>query len=72
MLADVTSVVITGVVILLIVSWVLGSIGRSVEKVRGRNRCQFCGARLKRDPKGLGYSDHCSRCGRSQPWAADA
>lgn len=52
------------------VFYVVRKTGRTKEKMRHRDRCAFCRARLKKTVDRMGYATTCSRCGRTQPWAA--
>ncbi len=56
--------VIVGFVVLgfLIQSW-----SRTNEVAHSRNKCSFCGKRLKK--VGMKYATTCKACGKTQPWA---
>lgn len=42
----------------------------TVAKRQGHNKCQFCGARLKKIGTAKdAFASTCSKCGRSQSWA---
>jgi hypothetical protein len=64
-----TSVVVTVVVVLFLLAFVLRSVAKNAARFRGRNKCAFCGARLKWAPQQGGYAGVCRKCGRQQPWA---
>lgn len=52
------------------VSLVARSIAKNTARIKGQQKCAFCGAHLKRAGGGnLGYASHCAKCGRQQPWA---
>ncbi|HEX2235326.1 MAG TPA: hypothetical protein VHK89_03520 [Actinomycetota bacterium] len=56
------------VAVFLIAERMLSMAASAADRVRGRDRCHFCGAPLpSRD--GLGYEARCRSCERSQPWA---
>ena len=65
----------TVIVVVVMVFVVLGILAKSVEsikksgqKMKGKNRCQACGSRLKA-VRGM-YMPVCPKCGTRQSWAA--
>jgi hypothetical protein len=71
-LASIGSTAITVVVVaficLLVLSRMVNSLSKSGQKLRGRNRCEGCGSRLK--AQNGRYMPVCRRCGTKQTWAA--
>ena len=63
--------VIAVIVILFMVLWVLSkamnSMSKSAQKMKGKNRCQGCGSRLK--AVNGRYMPVCRKCGTTQSWA---
>lgn len=66
----------TVVFVILIVGFVINRFAKAGQQVTGmvrgqgnRSKCQFCGKGLKSHPNKFGYAEHCSKCGRRQPWA---
>ena len=49
------------VLVLLVFGWVMNSLTKSAQSMRGRRKCTYCGARLKAAAKKFGYADHCSK-----------
>ena len=64
------TVLITGVVILLAVTWAVKTINKRGQKVAVSNRCEGCGGRLRsRDGTPMPV---CRKCGTRQSWAPRA
>ena len=61
------AVVITFVALFAVVKF-SQSIRKSGQKLKGRNRCQACGSRLKAVQGN--YAGTCRKCGTRQTWAA--
>ena len=63
--------VIMWLVVAVVVMWVMtkafNSISKSGQKMRGRNRCEACGSRLK--AVNGKYAGTCAKCGARQSWA---
>lgn len=61
------------VVIVIIGAFVIAGVVRGVklggEKSKGRDRCEFCRARMKKQDGKTAYASTCSKCGRTQSWA---
>jgi len=55
------------IVVLFVLSKGVNSINKSTQKLRHRNRCVACGARLKA-VNGV-YAGTCRKCGHLQAWA---
>lgn len=60
-------VVLVFFVALVIVGAAVNSIKKSGQKMRHRNKCAACHARLKVDRGN--YATTCAKCGTVQPWA---
>ncbi len=56
-------------IVLCIVARLARFYSKSVQKTMRRNRCQYCGVRLKTAANRIGYATTCKKCGRTQPWA---
>lgn len=60
--------IIVFVVALIALVLIVGRIAKTVEVLKGHNRCKFCKARMKRADGS--YATTCRKCGKVQPWAA--
>ena len=49
------------------IAWAITSLSRTAEVAKRRNKCSFCGKRLKK--VGAKYATTCKACGKTQPWA---
>jgi rRNA maturation endonuclease Nob1 len=62
-------VIVAVVVVVFVVAWILSkftnSILKSLQSMRGWNRCMACRSRIK-FASGAGYADVCRRCGADQ------
>ena len=64
---SIATIAIVVVVVIIVLGWAAGSLNKSAQKVRGRNRCVACKSRLKA-VQGR-YATTCSKCSTRQPWA---
>lgn len=71
---SVGAIIITVAIIVFGGLWALVRIARTIsinqEKSQGRNKCSYCAARLRKTQDRMHYAPTCSRCGKTQPWAA--
>ncbi len=64
--------VFVALLVLWIVARLLRFVSKSAQKTMRRNRCAFCGVRLKTAPSRIGFATTCKKCGRTQPWVTTA
>lgn len=51
---------------------VASTASRTKERAQHRDRCTFCGTRLKKLPGKAHFAGTCHKCGRMQPWTESA
>jgi tRNA(Ile2) C34 agmatinyltransferase TiaS len=61
------SAVIIVIMFVFVFMWGVTSLSRTAEVAKGRNKCAFCGKRLKK--MGAKYATTCKACGKTQSWA---
>ena len=61
-----TTFLVTTAFVLFLAVWLLSSVIKTIERIKGHDRCYACKNKLKYSG---GYASVCAKCGRTQPWA---
>lgn len=54
--------------IIIFIAIVMNAVARSGQRMKSHDKCEFCGARLKKISGGK-FASGCRKCGRAQSWA---